>query len=175
MLRKKRKISLEYEPCSNKHIFSEGWAMVKTFNIVPASSVPLITLAAIGLVLILILGLFIFIGYSSRNVRFELSDQGLKITGGIYGRFIPKEAINAGEAEIINLETSQEYKPRLRTNGVGLPGYQEGWFKLKNSEKALLFVTDRSNVVYIPTTQDYSVMLSVMNTEEFYQSIKQWE
>ncbi len=149
--------------------------MEKTFGIVPASSAPLITMAAISLVLLLILGLFIFIGYSSRNAKFEVSDQGLRITGGIYGRFIPREAIVAGEAEIINLETREEYKPKFRTNGVGLPGYLEGWFKLKNNEKALLFVTDRSSVVYIPTTDSYSVMLSASNAVEFYESIKQWE
>jgi len=149
--------------------------MEKTFGIVPASSAPLITMAAISLVLLLILGLFIFIGYSSRNAKFEVSDQGLRITGGIHGRFIPREAIVAGEAEIINLETREEYKPKFRTNGVGLPGYLEGWFKLKNNEKALLFVTDRSSVVYIPTTDNYSVMLSASNAVEFYESIKQWE
>ena len=149
--------------------------MDKTFNITPASPAPLITILAISILLLLILGLFAFIGYSSRNVKFEVSDQGLRIKGAIYGRFIPKEDIAEENAEIINLDASPEYKPRIRTNGVGLPGYSEGWFKLKNNEKALLFVTDRSNVVYIPTRQDYSVLLSVSNSEEFYESIKQWE
>ena len=149
--------------------------MDKTFSITTASPAPLITILAIGILLLLILGLFTFIGYSSRNVKFEVSDQGLRIRGAIYGRFIPKEDIAEENAEIINLDASPEYKPRIRTNGVGLPGYSEGWFKLNNNEKALLFVTDRSNVVYIPTRQDYSVLLSVSNSEEFYESIKQWE
>ncbi len=149
--------------------------MDKTFSITPASAAPLLTILTIGVVLTLILGLFIFIGYSSRNAKFEVSDQGLRIKGAIYGRFIPREDIIRDEVEIINLETRQEYKPRLRTNGVGLPGYQEGWFKLKNNEKALLFVTDRSSVVYIPTTQKYSVLLSTINSMEFYDSIKQWQ
>jgi len=149
--------------------------MDKTFGIIPASPASLITILAIGIFLLLILGLFAFIGYSSRNVTFEVSEQGLRIKGGIYGRLIPKENIAGENAKIINLNTSPQYKPRIRTNGVGLPGYSEGWFKLKNNEKALLFVTDRSNVVYIPTKQDYSILLSVSNSEEFYESIKQWE
>jgi len=149
--------------------------MDETFSITPTSSAPLITIAVISAVLLVILGLFAFIGFTSRNVKYELSDQGLNIKAGIYGRFIPKEDITGEGVQIINLENSSELKPRVRTNGIGLPGYAAGWFKLNNGEKALLFVTDKSSVVYIPTTQDYSVLLSVSNAEGFYESIKRWE
>ncbi len=141
--------------------------MERTFGIVPASNAPFIFIVAIGIFFILLIGLFAFIGYSARNAKFEVSESGLRIKGGIYGRFIPKEEIVGEGVEIINLNVSQEYKPRIRTNGIGLPGYSEGWFKLRNSEKALLFVTDRSKVVYIPTSQGYSVLLSVRDSEEF--------
>ena len=149
--------------------------MDKTFSITPASAAPFIFLLVIGIFLILLLGFFAFIGYSARNTKFEVTDQGLQIKGGIYGRSIPAEEIVKEGVKIINLNVYPEYKPRIRTNGVGLPGYSEGWFKLKNKEKALLFVTDRSSVVYIPTRQNYSVLLSVSNSEEFCQSIELWE
>jgi hypothetical protein len=149
--------------------------MSRTFDITPASSTPFVVLLAIGILLILLLGFFAFIGYSARNVRFEVNDQGLRIKGGIYGRFIPKEEITTENIQILDLNTYPEYKPRIRTNGIGLPGYDEGWFKLKNNEKALLFLTDCSNVVYIPTKQDYSVLLSVKEAEEFSGLMKQWE
>ncbi len=149
--------------------------MSRTFDITPASSTPFVVLLAIGILLILLLGFFAFIGHSARNVRFEVNDQGLRIKGGIYGRFIPKEEITTENIQILDLNTYPEYKPRIRTNGIGLPGYDEGWFKLKNNEKALLFLTDCSNVVYIPTKQDYSVLLSVKEAEEFSGLMKQWE
>ena len=149
--------------------------MAKTFGIAPASAAPLITILALGIFLILLLGFFAFIGYSVRNTKFEVSEQGLRIKGGIYGRFIPKENLVDGEVKIINLNLQKEYKPKLRTNGIGLPGYSEGWFKLKNNEKALLFVTDYSKVVYIPTDKGYSVLLSVSNPEEFRQSMELWK
>lgn len=149
--------------------------MIRTFDITPASSAPLIFIAAIGLILILLLGVFARTGYSTRNTKFEISDQGLRIKGGIYGRFIPREDIAAEQIQTINLTTYPEYQPRLRTNGIGLPGYAEGWFRLKNKEKALLFVTDRSNVVYIPTNRGYAVLLSVSNPAEFRQSVELWK
>lgn len=149
--------------------------MERVFGIIPASSASSLVLLAIGIVLLLLLGLFVFIGYSSKNVSFKVSDEGLQIRRAIYGRFIPREQIAAEEVKVIDLNIYSEYKPKLRTNGIGLPGYAEGWFKLQNKEKALLFVTDRSKVVYIPTTKGYSVLLSVREAEEFAELIKQLE
>ena len=149
--------------------------MEKVYGIIPASSGPVIILLAIAVVFILIVALLAFIAYSSKNVRFEVSDEGLRISRSLYGRFIPRGEIAVETVRIIDLNIDSEYKPKRRTNGAGLPGYAEGWFKLKNNEKALLFVTDRSSVVYIPTRKDYSVLLSVQEAEEFSKSIKHWE
>jgi len=149
--------------------------MERLFGIIPASSGPYIFIWAISLVLIAVIVLFIFIGYSSRHMNFTVNDRGLRIGPGLYGRFIPKEDINAEGVRVLNLNSDSEYRPKWRTNGAGLPGYSAGWFKLANKEKALLFVTDRSRVVYIPTNKDYSVMLSVREAEEFTDLIKQWE
>jgi len=149
--------------------------MEKAFGIIPASSGPYIFIWAISLVLIAVIVLFIFIGYSSRHMNFTVSDEGLRLGPGLYGRFIPRGDINTEGVRVLNLNTDAEYKPKWRTNGAGLPGYAAGWFKLANKEKALLFVTDRSRVVYIPTNKDYSVMLSVREAEEFADLIKQWE
>lgn len=148
--------------------------MERTFGIVPSSNGPLIFIVIVSIILLLIIGFFVVIGYSAKNMKFDVNDQGLRIRGGLYGRFIPKEEIISERAEILNLNISEQYKPKARTNGIGLPGYSAGWFKLKNNEKALLFVTDRSNVVYLPTSQGYSVLLSVDDAEGFYDSIKVW-
>jgi hypothetical protein len=54
-----------------------------------------------------------------------------------------------------------DYRPKWRYQWFSLPGFASGWFKLQNKEKALVFLTDRSRVVYIPTSENYSVLLSV--------------
>jgi hypothetical protein len=149
--------------------------MERIYGIIPAGSGPYIFILVFSLILLVAIGFFVFIGYSSRHTSFEVSDQGLRISKALYGRFIPKEQIAAEGVKVINLNIDAEYKPRLRTNGIGLPGYDEGWFKLKNNEKALLFVTNPSRVVYIPTNNNYSVLLSVREAEELAGLIKQWK
>jgi len=149
--------------------------MERVFGIIPASSGPYIFIWAISIVLIAVIVLFIFIGYSSRHMNFTVNDQGLRIGPGLYGRFIPKADIDAEGVRVLNLNSDADYRPKWRTNGAGLPGYSAGWFKLQNKEKALVFVTDRSSVVYIPTNKDYSVLLSVREAEEFADVIRNWD
>ena len=153
--------------------------MEKIFGIIPASSGAFTFLwifgAVIGLILIGIIGLFVSFGYQAKHATFTVTDQGLRIGPGLYGRTIPREDIDTEGVRGIDLNLEKEYQPKWRTNGAGLPGYSAGWFKLQNKEKALVFVTDRSSVVYIPTTGNYSVMLSVREADEMVKLIQRWD
>jgi hypothetical protein len=51
--------------------------------------------------------------------------------------------------------------------GTGLPGYQAGWFRLRNGDSALLYLTDRSKAVYVQTTEGFGVMLSPSEPDKF--------
>ena len=153
--------------------------MEKIFGIIPASSGAFTFLwifgTVIGLILIGIIGLFVSFGYQAKHATFTVTDQGLRIGPGLYGRTIPREDIDTEGVRVIDLNLEKEYQPKWRTNGAGLPGYSAGWFKLQNKEKALVFVTDRSSVVYIPTTGNYSVMLSVREADEMVKLIQRWD
>jgi hypothetical protein len=153
--------------------------MERVFGIIPASSGVFtfiwILSVVIGVILIGVIVLLSLVGYQSRHAIFTVNEQGLRISPGLYSRFIPKENINTDEVRLVNLDVENAYKPKWRTNGASLPGYKAGWYKLQNNEKALLFVTDKSNVVYIPTTENYSVLLSVREAEEFVDLLQDWE
>jgi hypothetical protein len=129
----------------------------------------------IGLILLGIVGLFAYFGYQANHMTFTVTDSGLKIGPGLFGRFIPREDIDLGGISAVNLNLEPEYKPKWRTNGFGLPGYSGGWYKLQNRQKALVFVTDRANVVYIPTYKDYAVMLSVREPGDFMKAMLEWK
>jgi len=153
--------------------------MERVFGIIPASSGAYTFLwifsVVIGLILVGVIVMFTLFGYQAGHTTFTVTDQGLRIGPGLYGRFIPKAQIETTGVRVINLNAETDYKPKWRTNGAGLPGYSAGWFKLQNNEKALLFVTDRSSVVYIPTTENYSVMLSVKDADEFVDLLQNWK
>ena len=152
--------------------------MERLFGITPASSGPYTAIwiisIAVCLVLFLVAALFISTGYQSKHLKYTVNDEGLRISPGLYGRFIPRDDINTEGVRVINLNIDTEYALKARTNGAGLPGFASGWFKLANQEKALVFVTDRNRVVYIPTNRDYSILLSVSEAEEFADVLQNW-
>lgn len=153
--------------------------MDKIFSIIPAGSGAFTAMwaiiAGVGVILIAVLVLFGTFAHQARHATFTVTEQGLRIGPGLYSRFISKEDINTDGIKLVNMNIETEYKLKWRTNGAGFPGYDAGWFKLANKEKALAFVTDKSRVVYIPTNKDYVLLLSVQNGEEFAEFLQKWE
>ena len=142
------------------------------FTLPPAPPKALWVLAATGVLMLGILLLFGWFAVASRGTRYEVSPDGLAIRGTMYGRTIPWASVVAEEARTVNLTTERELQPTLRTNGLGLPGYQAGWFRLRGAGKGLVFLTDRSRVVAIPTRLGYTVLLSTGEPERFLEALR---
>ncbi|MDQ3949722.1 MAG: PH domain-containing protein, partial [Gemmatimonadota bacterium] len=126
-------------------------------------------------VLVVLVGTVVLIAMTvtgSRTATFELSPAGLRLRGDLYGRRLPASALRGGAARVVDLEREPALSPRRKTIGTALPGYRAGWFRLGNGEKALVYVTDRRQVVYVPTRAGYSVLLSVDRPAEFVDRLR---
>ncbi len=139
--------------------------MSSVFHIVPAGARPFWLLLPIFALMLVVLAVLAAEGWASQRAWFELSPAGLRLHGGLYGRMIPAAQLRGGAAELVDLDVRDSLMPVSRRFGTGLPGYGAGWFRLANGEKALVYLTDRRRVVYIPTTKDYAVLLSVADAE----------
>ena len=147
--------------------------MNDVFPIVPAQGRMLyVLLVAIGLLLLGVMALMYATARGSRDSRFEISNDGLRLRGDLYGRFIPAAKLRASEARIVDASDRSEFGPRFRTAGTAVPGYSAGWFRLRNGEKGLLYLTRRDRAVYVPTTDGYSLLLSPADPDRFVERIK---
>jgi hypothetical protein len=146
----------------------------RVFRIARGSSVPLWFCGGIGL---LVLGLGVFLGtiavFGSRIVTLEVAEAGVRVRGDVYGRFIPRSALQCGDARALDLGAEPGYAPVGRTNGIGLPNYQSGWFRLKNGSSGLLFVTDWSRAVLVPTIENFNLVVSPADPQAFLAALKQ--
>lgn len=140
---------------------------MQTFAIASSGARPLWILIPIGLVLVLVVAGLMVSLVGSRAARFDITASDLRIRGDWYGRTIPRHALRAAEARRVDLAAAPEFRPRWRTWGTGLPGYQAGWFRLANNAKALVYLTDRQKAVYIPTVKGYSLLLSPADPDGF--------
>jgi hypothetical protein len=146
---------------------------METFPIAPAATralwfVPLL----MAVILVPVLALVGRTMVGARAARFEVSPAGVRLHGDWYGRTIPSGQVRGLDARRVDFATEPGLAPKWRTMGTGLPGYQAGWFRLKNGEKALLYLTDRSRAVYVPTTAGYSLLLSPADPDRFLSAVR---
>jgi hypothetical protein len=105
--------------------------------------------------------------------RSLVSPASLKVEGSSYGREIPMSALRVSEARRLTSTDTPAFWPAWRSNGIGLPSYQAGWFQLNNQMKALLFVTDWSRSVIVPTQEGFTLLLSPDDPDEFLDALRE--
>jgi hypothetical protein len=130
-------------------------------SVLPVLLVPLVVSIAISLALV---------GPGLR-LSCALERTGLRLRGAGYGRLVPWASIEPAGAEVIDLRQRRDYLPRVRTNGIGLPGYRVGWFGLANGKRALLFVTDSKVVVRVPTRDGFDLLIGAANPHALQRAI----
>ena len=141
------------------------------FLITSASSKPLWLIAAICILLAAILLSLLYVAYSSRNSRVEIGADHIRLVGDLWGRRIPLGDLRIADARVVDLNSEPQLAPARRTLGTGLPGYAAGWFRMRGGGKALVYLTDRQRVVYLPTTRDFVLLLSVRKPEQFLEAL----
>ena len=126
-------------------------------------------------VIALLLGAMVLLVTSVRGARsstFEISAEGLRLRGDMYGRLIPRAELRVDLARRVDLTREDGLRPKWRRMGTALPGYQSGWFRLRNGDKALLYLTDRTRAVYVPTTAGYGLLLSPADPDGFLSRLR---
>lgn len=119
---------------------------------------------------VIFLGIFIFVlMITSKHYSLEVSDQSIMIKSLFYNTNISLSDIEIDKIQKINLNESK-IKINARLNGIGLPGLLVGWFS--SSEGRLkLYVSDKTEVIYLPTKLNYSVLFSTKKADQLVNEI----
>ena len=137
------------------------------FQITPASPGTTLFLVALTVMMAAMAIGFGWMTVSATRPSVVVSETTLTLKAPFYGRSIDLARIRLEEARVLNVDSSSDVRPTRRTNGLGLPGLGVGWFKLANGEKALVALSSRDRVVYVPTDEGYSLLLSIERPEAF--------
>lgn len=146
--------------------------MAEVFPIVPAAGRALWMLAGVLVLLIGIASVLAYTAYSTRAAHVELETAALRIRGDLWGRAVPIASLELESAAVVDLAERAELSLQRRTLGTGLPGYASGWFRLANGEKALVVLTRRTAVLHLPTSEGYSLLLSVERPHELLEGLR---
>ena len=116
-------------------------------------------------VFIILLGVFIFVlMISSKNYSLEISDKNIVIKSVFYNTNISLSDIEVDKVQRINLNES-DIKINARQNGIGLPGLLVGWFS-SSQGRLKLYVSDKTEVLYLPTRLNYTILFSTKKADE---------
>jgi hypothetical protein len=134
----------------------------------PTGSGSLIWIIVIVGFLVLLTLMLILLFVSSRSYTLRIEDNILSIRSLFYNTSIAKSEIKLGE---VRISRYQDLGVTLRTNGMALPGLLVGWFK-GGTEKYKLYVTDKENVLIIPTTLGYSIAFSTREGQKIISDLR---
>lgn len=83
-----------------------------------------------------------------RQVAFD--GKQLQVKAAYYSRQSPLSEFRLDEARVLDTREHTAFKPFIKTNGLGLPGYWAGHFMLRDKRKAFCLVTDVAKVLALP-------------------------
>lgn len=124
-------------------------------------------------IIVAVVGLlgWIFIGALSPEARLDQDKLVLDLPA--YGREIPLYSLQLTQARVVTHDAADAPTLGFRTNGVGMPGYQLGWFRLEGEDiKVLASVTGEDPLLLIPVDEGYTLMLSMPQPEALLTELK---
>lgn len=125
-----------------------------------SSEIPVERLPAVlGLVLLIEVPIAVLLIWLSTRRRVEIVGGHLEILAAFYRRRAPLGDLDLDRARVVDLREKRELRPRLKTNGFGLPGFAAGHFRDATGRKLFCLVTQPRNVL-IPIADGSALLLS---------------
>lgn len=111
--------------------------------------------------------------WALRRQRLSLDSQGLSVATTFYKRSLPLASLKLDQARVIHLAEHIDFKPRLKTNGTSLPGLKSGWYRLANGNKALVSLRQGEQVLWLPTSEGYDLLLEPIDARQLIEHLRQ--
>ncbi|MEN1958976.1 hypothetical protein WCE41_01355 [Luteimonas sp. MJ246] len=100
-----------------------------------------------------------------RRHRLRLDAGGLELATTFYRRHFGLDALDLAHARVVDPDERPEFRAMLRTNGVSIPGFRSGWFRLRSGERALVATAGGKRLLWIPTSAGHGLLLQPANPQ----------
>jgi hypothetical protein len=142
------------------------------FTVGPRAHAPVLlaTLASAGTIFIAAFGLMF---WAVQRRRIALSDGVLDITATLYRRRLPLAAIDLDKAQVLDLDAHREWRPLLKTNGLGLPGLRAGWYRSHDFTRMFCLLTTWNRVLVLPEHAGGALLLSAERPQDLLLALRE--
>ena len=106
-------------------------------------------------------------GYNLNNLKIQITATDL-----VVGKHrVAISEIKLDQVRAADLATEPDLAPARRKNGTEISGLREGWWVLKNGERAYVALTREQNGGYVPTSVGYSFLVSPTDRDGFLSAL----
>lgn len=120
----------------------------------------------------LVLILWVIIDRLLRWHRLTLDASGLDIRTSFYRRTLALAELELDAARVVALHERTEFKPMLKLNGIGLPGFHSGWYRLRDRSRAFVAITRGPRVWWIPTRKGHALLLQPRQPQALFDALR---
>ncbi len=107
-----------------------------------------------------------------RRYHIAFDQDGFTVTAGWYQHSVKWSQIDWAASGRLSAAQSESKKPRWRTNGIGAPGYNAGWFTLRDGRRAFLAITDNDQTPLLIATSAHDILLTAQETTSLWQKMQ---
>ncbi|HEX6612569.1 MAG TPA: hypothetical protein VF022_01740 [Rhodanobacteraceae bacterium] len=116
--------------------------------------------------------LYLFLAWRIRCAGVALNAQAIGIDTGFSTRLVALQRLAPRGIMEVDLKRHPELRPLLRTLGLGLPGFNGGWYRLRDGRKALCLVTERDRVTVLEDETGLVYLLSLADPEPLRRALQ---
>ncbi len=127
-------------------------------RLVPAPAWPTI---AFGLALLLVAP-----ALALRRRRLAIEGDELVVAATFYTRRVPVRTLDLEHARVVDLAEHTGLKPWLGANRFDLPGFQAGYYLMRNRQRACCMITARERVLVLPLRDGRLLMVSPLQPRD---------
>jgi hypothetical protein len=105
-------------------------------------------------------------GYTLTKTALEIHDRSYPVT-------LEAANVDVGNVRVVDFDKDTDWKPVLRTNGIGIAHYHSGWFRVSSGQKVRMYRADSKRVVLLPPKGDGApVLLETKDPEKFVAEVQ---
>ena len=136
-------------------------------------SLPLTIAATLGGIALLCGALWWTLSRLMRRQTLDLSTDTLEVRSSFYHCRTPLAELKLDQARMVDLDERTEFKPTLKTNGFSLPGFQSGWFRLRNGRRTFVAIADGRRKLWLPGTGKHDLLLETRDPAALLQRLRE--
>lgn len=116
---------------------------------------------------------FLIFDRAMHRHRIALDGEVLEVVTTFYRRRLAVADLRLDQARVIDLAERTEFKPLLKTNGISLPGFDSGTFRLRNRSRAFVAIAGGPRVLWLPATCGYDLLLQPRQPQALLQHLRE--